>query len=763
VRALTARSDDDLDPLLAPLVVDAGESDDTSSGSLRLFDAVGRLLDSAAAGTGLVVALEDVHWADVTSLQLLAHLVDRRSAAPVLLLVTRRSTEEPGSERLVGTLAVLARAGAERIRLDGLAREEVGRLLGRVLGPVPDRLVEVVDEATAGNPFFVEEYARLLDAAGDAASTGSPPVPDGVRDVIRQRVGRLPEEGRRLLTAAAVLGRVIEPADAAELADQPLDEALDHLDLALASGLLTEHDDRYAFAHALTRETLYAGVSAFRRVRLHARAAEVLAARVGSLPDAAADIAHHAVLAAPLGEDRARTAYTWLARAAEVALSRQAPVEAQALWLQARGLAEELGLVDERLRAMLGVARSAVRMGTFTEAPGLVTELAREASRLGRWDLVVAGAATFQRAGAWTWRIHGRKDEELIGVFTDALPHVSGADEATLCGTLTIEHQFGWDTAASDAYAARAVRVAREAGDRDLLCAVLLNRLIATAGRADLGGRSGLAEELLAEQPTGEVEVAALFHLGFAQHEEGRVAEAEATMARAHAEAESLTHSGLDVPLAWWRYAVARDHDDPDAERLGREALDRHLGQRFYYGTELQTLHAVLSLAPGERLDRATVEEARGGLHAQRALVAWALLRSGERDLAAQVLGPPPPEHAVDYSIEASLCLRLLVAAGLGRTEEVAGTLRRIDAYTTPLAVYGSVEHLGSFDHFRAVGHRALGDRARALELARAAVATNRACDIRPWLRRSEALLAELEAELPAELEAERKPDASRA
>lgn len=426
------------------------------------------------------------------------------------------------------------------------------------------------------------------------------------------------------------------------------------------------------------------------------------------------------------------------------------PVEARDLWSRAQVIAEQLGLTDERLAAMLGVARSAVRMGTFTEAPQLVKQLASEASRLGRWDLVAEAAATFQLAGAWTWRIHGHKDTELIDVLTAALPHLEPADEARVCGTLLMEHQFGWDTEASDAYAERAVTLARAVGDHDLLCSVLLTRLIATAGRADLGGRSVLADELLAEHPTGEVEVAGLFHLGFAQHEEGRVDEAEATMAAAAARARALTHSGLDGPLAWWRFAVARDHDDPATRRLGQEALAMHLRERFYYGAELQTLHGVVSRPAGTRVPDAVVNEARSGLHAQRALVAWSLVESGDPALATEVLGDTPPEHAVDYSTAASLCLRLLVAAALAQRDEVVELLRRIDRFTIPLSVYGSVEHLGSFDHFRAVAHRALGDPARALELGRAAVETNRRCDIRPWLRRSEQLVAELEAELDA-------------
>ena len=147
----------------------------------------------------------------------------------------------------------------------------------------------------------------------------------------------------------------------------------------------------------------------------------------------------------------------------------------------------------------------------------------------------------------------------------------------------------------------------------------------------------------------------------------------------ARRKAATLTHSGLDVPLAWWAAAVARDHDRPDARRLADEALELHLSRSFYYGTELHTLHTILHREPGRQLGDATIAGARRGLHAERALVAWALAEDGHLDLAADVLGEAPPAHAVDYSIEASLCLRLETVAALGRSDEVEELLRRID------------------------------------------------------------------------------------
>ena len=128
------------------------------------------------------------------------------------------------------------------------------------MGAHDPQLDTIVADVTGGNPFFVLQYARLLAGLPDLehVDPAALPVPDGIRDVLRQRIQRLPEKAVRTLTAAAVLGRHIDPDLVAELAGTPVDQCLDLLDLAMTSGLVEERDAGYAFVHALARETISA-------------------------------------------------------------------------------------------------------------------------------------------------------------------------------------------------------------------------------------------------------------------------------------------------------------------------------------------------------------------------------------------------------------------------------------------------------------------------------------------------------------------------
>ena len=170
VRALADQGPGELDPRLDPLL--GGELTGEASGGgtgLRMFDAVVELVQSSADETPLLLVLEDLHWADATSLQLLNHLAGSGLRAPVVVTCTRRTTEATTGPALVDTMAALARAGAERIRLDGLDTGAVGELMQGSVGQHDARLDAVVADMTGGNPFFVLQYARLLAATPDLA------------------------------------------------------------------------------------------------------------------------------------------------------------------------------------------------------------------------------------------------------------------------------------------------------------------------------------------------------------------------------------------------------------------------------------------------------------------------------------------------------------------------------------------------------------------------------------------------------------------
>ena len=154
-------------------------------------------------------------------------------------------------------------------------------------GAEPDeQLVGVVHDRSDGNPFFVVELARLL-GGGRRAAKG---VPSGVRDVLRRRLGGLPEAAGAILLVAAVVGREFDLDVVAAVSGLDGDAALDAVEAALLSGLVVEDTavGRFRFGHALVREAIYYEVSGLRRARMHARVAEALAGR----PDGVEGLRH---------------------------------------------------------------------------------------------------------------------------------------------------------------------------------------------------------------------------------------------------------------------------------------------------------------------------------------------------------------------------------------------------------------------------------------------------------------------------------------
>lgn len=745
VRALAG---EDPDPLLAPLLDESITRQAEGSGTgLRMFDAVARLLAQQAASQPLLLVLEDIHWADASSLQLLRHVAGSGLQAPVAIACTRRTTEAGTSEALVDAMAALARAGAERVRLDGLDTTSVGSLLDGSVGTHDPRLDAFVADVTGGNPFFVLQYARVLAGIPDLdhLDPATLPVPDGIRDVLHQRIRRLPDDAVRALTSAAVLGDTIDPDLLAGLTGTPVDECLDLLDLAMTSGLVEERAQGYAFVHALARETLYAELSAARRMRLHDLAGRVVEEHRAHDVDASATIAHHAHLAAPLSSEHAARACHWLEQAAQVATSRHAHAEALDLWLlvQADAPASSVTMVE----AKCGAAASLLRMARTVEGRMSVEEAVRIAQQLGRWDLVARAAAIYNGAGVWSWREHGVQDDAFIAVLTEATRHVTDPERARLLAALQMEHFYGWDSAVADPIGAESVEVARACGDRELLVEVLMVRILATWGPLRAPLRLELINEVLSYEPEGELRVFILFQLATAEYEVFEPVKADATMQQCAEEAAALRHTGVEIPLAWWRFARARDLDDPAAHELGEIAFDLHRNSGYIAGLELECLSAIRGAPLGSPVPAEVVELARGAIPGLRAMVAHAVLEAGDPATAYELLGEPSPPGASEYSVLAGHCLRVLVLAETGSADEIREAMERIEAYAGQAVTYGTVDHLGSVDFFLAVGYAALGPEhhERAVEHAREAVVLNERLQCLPWKRRAEELLARLE------------------
>jgi DNA-binding CsgD family transcriptional regulator/tetratricopeptide (TPR) repeat protein len=299
--------------------------DDPARARFRLFDAVAAFLAAHATLQPQVIILDDLQWADASSLLLLQFVARSAHERRLLLVGTYRDVEVGPDHPLTATIAALNRErGSLHLRLHGLSPTATAALLAAPGADAATAFTRALHAFTAGNPLFIRETVRhlaetdrlaALHAAGvdEATVRATLTVSEGARGVIRQRLARLPAAARRVLAVAAVIGRGFDVATLSgveEVHGLPLMEALD---AAEAARLVTAGADaalRYRFTHDLIREAVYADLGRAARVRLHRQVGEALEARWQA--DSAAhvsEIAHHFVQAAPAGDAARAAAY----------------------------------------------------------------------------------------------------------------------------------------------------------------------------------------------------------------------------------------------------------------------------------------------------------------------------------------------------------------------------------------------------------------------------------------------------------------------
>jgi DNA-binding SARP family transcriptional activator/tetratricopeptide (TPR) repeat protein len=354
LRELAARSSS-VSPALEELLLGdapmlAGQA---RAAQFERFEAVAQLLASAADESGakaVVVMLDDLQWADATSLELLGFLAGRLEQG-VLVVGTVRQLEVGRNDAVTDALATIARRpGSRRIVLRGLTASSTAEVLESVTKrSVAVAVSETIHTRAEGNPFYAIELVRLLDEEGSNAGD----VPGSVGDVIRRRLARLPADTVDVLEVSAVVGRDVELELLARAADLPLDAVVDALDPALAHRLLLEVPDRpgaLRFSHALVREVLLEDLTALRRARLHLKVADAIEARGAGVDDSEI-LAEHLYRAAPVGVSwRAADA---LEQAAEIALRRVSYAAAEQHLVKAVKLRRATATTDEQLAAEL--------------------------------------------------------------------------------------------------------------------------------------------------------------------------------------------------------------------------------------------------------------------------------------------------------------------------------------------------------------------------------------------------------------------------
>ena len=458
----------------------------TERARLRLITTVIDALRAATARAPQVIVLDDLQWADATSVLLLQVLTSQLPALRAMVIGTYRDDEVPPDSflhRVGGTI--------DRQLLQGLAPADSAHLLGEALGrPPTDDEVAAVHRQTGGNPLFVTHVGRLLAAGGPLR------VPGGVGDVLTRRLARLPSTADAVLGAASVLGLEFDPALVAALAGRTGADVASALDAATRARLATPVEDRpgrWAFSHALVRATRYEALSTLERTALHRRALDLLQER--GTP--AETLAHHAIRAGLPAEDP-RPAELSLAAAGDVA-ARLAVEDTVRLTQQALDRAPVGPTGDGlRARAWLGLGAARLRLGDEDGAGDAFEACAALGRQLGDANVLAHAALGFGAGlGGFEVRMLDPRQADLLEEAAAALEETSELRPWVLA-RLSIAMAFAGEEARRLALADEAVRLARARGDLRAVGAALASRCDAIAGPDHTTERLGAATEIVA-------------------------------------------------------------------------------------------------------------------------------------------------------------------------------------------------------------------------------------------------------------------------
>ena len=445
---------------LAALLGDQpGGGESGPADGFQLYDAVTSALVAVSQRRPVVVVLDDLHWADPASIRLLEFVAQHTWFERLLIVGTYRDVEVEAAEHQLAPLLLPLGSRATMITLTGLGHDEVGALITRTVGEAaePDLVAEVFVR-TGGNPFFVEQTARLWHS-GNSVTAVAP----GVRDAVRRRLSLLPELVSRLLTAAAVLGREFHRQVLAATVGQPVAQVDRLLAQAVTARLVSAlGDGLFAFSHDLVRETLYESLD---EEQVQARHAAVVRAleRSTALADRlhAADLARHAYLAR--GELDAGTVVDRLVAAAREGRRRLAFEESIGHYRRA------LDLLDHgdprRARINLDVGTLIHHSGDvdtgwehLSDAAAVALELA-EPELLARVALTLYGLRGSGRRARLTAEVVRAAHSKLVGQAADprSLDHLaqelilklislarSDGDDDTLGFSLWTQHDTMW-------------------------------------------------------------------------------------------------------------------------------------------------------------------------------------------------------------------------------------------------------------------------------------------------------------------------------
>jgi tetratricopeptide (TPR) repeat protein len=595
--------------------------DDPAHDRYRLFRSVSTFLAELSASAPVLLVLDDLQWGDSATLHLLRHLAADTAQGSLLLLGTYRDSEVTRSHPLAQAQADVERDRVVvRIALEGLVEEEVGDLVGSLVGRTPPpALTRSLRSESSGNPFFLQELVRDLEelrllengggAYGSRVSAGGLGVPTRVRELVSRRLQRLSPPTHDALSLGSVIGSEFPLDVLAALLGTPEDELIELMDEAIEARLLVETDrlGHYGFSHALIHHALYEEHSANRRASLHYRVGAALEQlRADDVAASLPGIAYHYGAAGPRAADKV---LRYCPEAGERALELVAYEDAVHYFRSALEAHATLRTADDAARADL-----LVRLGTAQTRAGDATgalESFREAAELARR---VGDGATLARAAlgygggagfGGIWVTFGGVDEVLVGLLEDALVACPepGPLRVRLLGRLAQALYWSAEPTRSLELSEEALASARRLGDPTAVAYALDSRHVALWGPDDLEERMRLANEMLAlgqEVADRDIQLEAYSWLITDALEADSLEDVDRYL-----DAHARIAEGLRQPYHLWYTQVVRAmraymagrYDE--TERLAAEALS--FGRHAHAANAAQTLRAQMLFVARER------------------------------------------------------------------------------------------------------------------------------------------------------------------
>jgi ATP/maltotriose-dependent transcriptional regulator MalT len=631
----------------------------------RSHRAVRSLLEQLASTQPLVLVLDDLHWADPASIELLGALLRRPPAAPVLFALAVRPRQVP--ERLSTALERAWRADLlTRIELGALSAEEARELLGEAVDRVDS---SVLYTESGGNPFYLQQLARSLDRAGgapalhDETSLAAIGVPSTVAAALAEELALLSDSERLLLEGAAVAGDPFEPELAAAAAGMPEASVMEAIDELLKVDLLraTDVPRRFRFRHPLVRRAVYEATAGGWRLGAHERSAEALRSR-GAVASARA---HHVERSAREGDTGAVAV---LRKAGEEAV-RLAPASAAHWFAQALRLLPASAPAEERIELFLARARALTAVGRFDDSHRALLdalELVPDDSHALRARLARACAGVESNLG------HQDQARDRLASAFEALPDQCSREAVALMLELTVNALWRTRHEAMHEAAERAVHAARRLGDAPMTAAALAELALADSimgapdrAESNRSESAALVDSLSDEELARHLEAAAW--LAGVELYLDRYAEGEAHANRALAVARATGQGELFLLLAATLGGLLRQRGKlAEADELLEGSIEaaRLFGNTHALVWNLMGRSSAAVRRGDIELALATAQEsvdlsqhADSNFHAAEAAA----------DLAAALLETGQPQPAVEILLESAGGEELVLIAGSPR------------------------------------------------------------------------------------------------